>query len=183
MSKGDRIRARRELLGMSQVDLAYAANTTKQNIYKYETGIISNIPSDKIERIAAALQTTPAYLMGWTDDPINYEDGDLLDSIPSAYMEAADGDPKKAFAIMLAVESDAQSEDSLRGDDPSIVWRAWEAMHKSSSKEAALPADEQKLLSGYRALSDQGKEYILQTLDMAGRVYIKNNHVSDVANG
>ena len=65
MTKGERIRLRREQLGMTQTQLAEAIGSTKQNIYKYENDIISNIPSDKMESIAAALRTDPAYLMGW----------------------------------------------------------------------------------------------------------------------
>lgn len=68
MKKGERIRSRREALGITQTELADALSTTKQNIYKYENGIISNIPSDKIEAMAEILHTTPAYLMGWEDE-------------------------------------------------------------------------------------------------------------------
>lgn len=67
MTVGERIKKRRESLGMSQTELATAAKTSKQNIYKYENGIISNIPSDKIEIIASVLKVSPAYLMGWSD--------------------------------------------------------------------------------------------------------------------
>lgn len=67
MNVGDRIKLRRKKIGMSQTDLANKVGSTKQNIYKYENGIITNIPSDKIEAISAALCTTPAYLMGWDD--------------------------------------------------------------------------------------------------------------------
>lgn len=65
MNIGDRIREKRCELNFSQTELANKIGTTKQNIYKYENGIITNIPSDKIEQLAIALQTTPAYLMGW----------------------------------------------------------------------------------------------------------------------
>lgn len=67
MDIGERIRILRTDMDMTQEELAEEANTTKQNIYKYEKGIITNIPSDKIEKIAEALDTTPAYLMGWVD--------------------------------------------------------------------------------------------------------------------
>lgn len=85
MTKGERIRSRRESLGMTQTELAEAVSTTKQNIYKYETGIISNIPSDKIEAMAAALHTTPAYLMGWEEDidlPENLEPIAKMNKVP-----------------------------------------------------------------------------------------------------
>lgn len=67
MTVGERIKERREALSMTQTTLADTVGTTKQNIYKYENGIITNIPSDKVEAIAVALNTTPAYLMGWDD--------------------------------------------------------------------------------------------------------------------
>lgn len=65
MRIGDRIKSLRKELKMSQTDLATKIGTTKQNIYKYENGIITNIPSDKIELLAQTLNTTPAHLMGW----------------------------------------------------------------------------------------------------------------------
>lgn len=80
MTKGERIRLRREQLGMTQTQLAEAIGSTKQNIYKYENNIISNIPSDKMEAIAAALHTTPAYLMGW-----EIKDADPASEIPPGF--------------------------------------------------------------------------------------------------
>ena len=44
MNVGDRIKLRRKEIGMSQTDLANEVGSTKQNIYKYENGIITNIP-------------------------------------------------------------------------------------------------------------------------------------------
>ena len=69
MKIGERMKHRREALGIAQTTLAERIGTSKQNLYKYENGIIANIPADKIEAIAQALHTTPAYLMGWSDDP------------------------------------------------------------------------------------------------------------------
>lgn len=68
MTIGDRIKAKRKEEGLTQIELAEKIGTTKQNLYKYENGIILNIPSDKVESIASALSTTPAYLMGWDLD-------------------------------------------------------------------------------------------------------------------
>lgn len=67
MNTGEKIKYLRIKAGMTQEDLGKIAQTTKQNIYKYENGIITNIPTVKIGLIAKALNTTPAYLMGWED--------------------------------------------------------------------------------------------------------------------
>lgn len=69
MKIGDRIKSLRNALNISQTELANRVGTTKQNIYKYENGIITNIPSDKVEQIAMILETTPAHLMGWDEEP------------------------------------------------------------------------------------------------------------------
>lgn len=44
----------------------------------------------------------------------------------------------------------------------------------------SLSADEMRLLAAYRELNQQGKEYILQTLDMAEKVYKKSDSVSSM---
>lgn len=68
MSIGDKIRFLRIKHNLSQEALANALNTTKQAIYKYENSIVTNIPLDKIEILSNVLGTTPAYLMGWTEE-------------------------------------------------------------------------------------------------------------------
>lgn len=68
MSVGEKIKRLREQKGFTQDDLASAINTTKQTIYKYETGIITNIPLDKIEKMADLLNVSAAYLAGWDEE-------------------------------------------------------------------------------------------------------------------
>ena len=74
MKIGDRIKSLRNALNISQTELANRVGTTKQNIYKYENGIITNIPSDKVEQIAMILETTPAHLMGWDEEPASIKE-------------------------------------------------------------------------------------------------------------
>lgn len=64
---GERIRTARKKQNMTLDELAKKVGTSKQTIQRYETGIINNIPSDKIKAIAAILCTTPAFLIGWTE--------------------------------------------------------------------------------------------------------------------
>lgn len=68
MTVGDRIRERREYLGISQTDLAKRIKVSKQTLYKYEMNVVTNIPSDKIERIGEVLKISPSYLMGWQEN-------------------------------------------------------------------------------------------------------------------
>jgi transcriptional regulator with XRE-family HTH domain len=67
MNIGEKIRFMRVKNGLSQEALAKSLKTTKQAIYKYENGIVTNIPLEKIEILSTILNTTPAYLMGWEE--------------------------------------------------------------------------------------------------------------------
>ena len=59
-----RIRQRREQLGLSQEELAARMGyRSKSSITKLEKGV-NDIPQAKLEELAAALETTPAYLLG-----------------------------------------------------------------------------------------------------------------------
>lgn len=68
MTIGERIKSLRESKRITQTELAEKLGTTKQNIYKYENGIITNIPSDKIELMAKCFEVSPGYIMGWEDE-------------------------------------------------------------------------------------------------------------------
>lgn len=69
MTKGERIRIAREAAGLTQEDLGRICNTTKQTIYKYENGIITNIPLEKIELISKAVNVPANELVGWDGYP------------------------------------------------------------------------------------------------------------------
>ena len=58
---------------MTLEELAEAVGTSRQTIHRYENGIITNIPPEKVVSLAEALDTTPAYLMGWESESLTYE--------------------------------------------------------------------------------------------------------------
>ena len=68
MKVGQRIKARREELGISAEELGQKIGKAKTTIYRYELGLIEKLPTSVLESIASALRTSPAYLMGWTDN-------------------------------------------------------------------------------------------------------------------
>lgn len=73
MELKDNIKKYRLLNSMTLEDVAEKVGVSRQTIQKYESGVISNIPSDKIEKIAKALKVSPGILMGWeqvANDPI-----------------------------------------------------------------------------------------------------------------
>lgn len=68
MTIGQRIKIKRETAGMTLESLGKKVGVAAQTLSRYETGAITGIPMKRIEAIAEALDTTPAYLMGWEDE-------------------------------------------------------------------------------------------------------------------
>lgn len=64
-----KIRDLRQLHGLTLEQIAQQVGVGRSTVRKWETGLISNMRRDKIAKLAAALHTTPGYLMGWEDDP------------------------------------------------------------------------------------------------------------------
>lgn len=64
------LKKRRKALGLTLEELAERIGTSKQTIHRYENGTISNIPPEKVEALAQALETTPSALMGWEEGDI-----------------------------------------------------------------------------------------------------------------
>lgn len=69
MTVGDRIRKVRLEQDVTQQELADYIGVSKQAVYKYENNIVTNIPTDKIDAISRRLRVSPAYLMGWEEQP------------------------------------------------------------------------------------------------------------------
>ena len=98
MTKGERIKRKREELNISQTDLANQIGVSKQTLYKYENDIVTNIPSDVIEKLAKKLECEPAYIMGWEDTVIDIESPDI-DKAVELYKRYAEAIPEIRTAV------------------------------------------------------------------------------------
>ena len=63
-----KIKELRQAKGLTLEQVANVVGVGKSTVRKWETGMIANMKRDKIADLAKALGTTPAYLMGWTED-------------------------------------------------------------------------------------------------------------------
>lgn len=97
MTIGERIKSCREKANLTQDELAKRLATTKQTIYKYENNIVTNIPSDKIEKMAELFNVTPGFLMGWE------KEGSWQPSLTDKDEKELD---KKVEDLLSAVDSD-----------------------------------------------------------------------------
>ena len=102
---GERIKELRENLKMSQDELGKRCGTTKQTIFKYETGIVTNIPMPRIECIAKALNTTPTILMGWEDSSADKTEESLDEALERAFSA------RPEMRMLYSVTKNASAED------------------------------------------------------------------------
>ena len=149
MSTGQKIKKLRKACGFSQVDLALEVGVSKQTMYKYENDIVTNIPSDKIEALAEALFTTPSYLMGWTDDPNDWERIGNEEGIhpPKDY----EGDYKDYVKFKINEQQEHFGENSsafLRIDEKELLNR-YNALNQNGQKEAQKRVAELSMIPDY----------------------------------
>mgnify|MGYP000919246526 CR=1 FL=1 len=103
MKIGDRIKARREFLKMTQEELALKMGyKSRSTINKIELGI-NDIPQSKISDFAKILKTTPAYLMGLVEEENIKLTRDNLTKHNIAFFkdkDISDEDKKKMIELM-----------------------------------------------------------------------------------
>ena len=88
----ERIKKLRQEKGLTLEQVANVVGVGKSTVRKWETGMIANMRRDKIADLAKALGTTPAYLMGWTEETKEKE-------IPSDVIQLTEGE--KALIKLL----------------------------------------------------------------------------------
>ena len=69
MTFSKRLKESRKKQGITLSELGNRINKTEATIQRYESGNIKNLKNDTIEELATALNVSPAYLMGWEDNP------------------------------------------------------------------------------------------------------------------
>lgn len=67
MSLSYNIRKRRKELNLTLAEVAKIVGVTEATVQRWESGNIKNLRQERISALADALQTTPAFLMGWDD--------------------------------------------------------------------------------------------------------------------
>ena len=98
--------------GMSQEELAIKAGyTSRSSINKIELGLI-DVPQSKIITLATALGCTPAYLMGWTNNPNDNESNNH--PTPLTFEEDAIAVPDKYGDVLVALN---EGDKDLTQDD------------------------------------------------------------------
>ena len=119
---GDRIREMRLQNDMTLDEVAKSLGINRQAVYKYEHGIVTNIPLENLEKMAALFGTTPEYLSGWSDnDPVVESDAPVtsearilakgIDKLPAEEREQALSVVRAMFAKYSDYFSDMEDND------------------------------------------------------------------------
>lgn len=98
--RGDRIREKRESLGLSQTDLAEQVGTGQKRVSAWERGE-SGATDDMIVGLARALQTSSDWILGLTDDPTP-RPGDLIPKEEKAIALWRRGEITEAIKVMVS---------------------------------------------------------------------------------
>lgn len=77
---------------MTLAEVSKRCGLSEPTVQKWETGNIKTLKLENLSALAAALETTPAYLMGWEDEDktkeeIDRENQEILDAYNRASPE------------------------------------------------------------------------------------------------
>lgn len=111
MNKGNRIRRLREEKGLTQEELAKLLDTKRQTISKYEKGIVTNIPSDRIEAMARILDSTPEFILGWDIEDQPAMNAGLSDGQKKLIDFARTVPEDKAYMILRVMRSIVEADE------------------------------------------------------------------------
>lgn len=64
----DNLKMLRRARGMTLEEVAERIGTSRQTVQRYESGVIGNVPPERVEALAKALGVPPSALMGWDGD-------------------------------------------------------------------------------------------------------------------
>ena len=110
MTVGERIKLRRLELNLSQEELAKKVGyKSRSSINKIE--LARDLPLRKVELMAKALDTTPDYLMGWSDEVPTITKGDreearLTEYAKRLYENYQKASPEIQQAVDLLLKAD-----------------------------------------------------------------------------
>nr|DAO26165.1 MAG TPA: transcriptional repressor DicA [Caudoviricetes sp.] len=115
MTIGDRIRAKRQDLGLSVDELAARLGKNRATVYRYENGDIENLPVGVLEPLATALETTPAYLIGLVDSavPSTPSEPAITNNLPDkakTALQQEDGKVAEIMELFVNLPADKQQE-------------------------------------------------------------------------
>ena len=120
MTIADRIKLRREELGMSQDELATKSGTKGRSGISRIENSGDEVTMKNVIRIATALATTPRYLMGYEDAPEETSQYTTLNQIYHILKKDPFFDDR-AIPVVFGFESEAEMRQQIREIGPILI--------------------------------------------------------------
>lgn len=143
-SIAERIKQRRQELGLSLQNIADATGISRSTLQRYETGGIKNIPIKRLKGLASALKTNSEWIMG-TEESSWYSDA------LSIYEEMNWGPVPSPKDLAIAIQKDSDLLLPFSATPESIML-------------AFLTKDEELLVWYYRNLTKEAQHKIREYL-------------------
>ncbi len=129
------IKHRRTILDMTMDELAKLIGVSTPTVQRYESGEIKNVRHDKIKLLADALQCSPAYLMGWDENP--QPSGSITRQEQSHLHKYRSIDDKGRHTVDTVLEMEY-----IRCNKPHLmVYSGYSPAHATEGAEEALQHD------------------------------------------
>ena len=121
MTTGDRIKALRLLNGWTQKELGARMNMTQSAVGQFETG--KNFPKAvTLQKFAAALHTSPEFLMGWSDGPIPETDNPVYAAKAAAILDVPPSFLMGTGTEIEFLPDSMKQLDECNEDNDTIAW-------------------------------------------------------------
>lgn len=104
---------------LTQKDLTDYLDVDKSTFSQWKSGK-SQSYTKYITQIADFLDTTPSYLLDWTDDPTDYEKTNENLDVPLDVLRHFDGDAEKVYNYEQSVKKDTENEQKEEWENEQI---------------------------------------------------------------
>ena len=138
MSKevGATIRKLRENAGLTLEEVGKSIGVSRATVHRYESGEISEIPSEKIQALARLFNVRPGYIMGWTvlssgsgkigDVVVDISDQPYITvrevALLAEFEKLNDENKDKLFAFISTLVELQEIETSLKAEKEALEW-------------------------------------------------------------
>lgn len=151
MKTGERIKLTRKEKHISAEEIAAAANVSPATIYRYENGEIADVPPDKVEAIAEALDTTVPYLTGRLKKTLHTFDIQIKDRGSEGFELIDTTDPDVSARYSRGQWRKLQERNDFK--------RVWHDLHNKEDELAPeLKSELDEIAELFRALTPEQKE-------------------------
>lgn len=140
MEMGEKIKFYREKRGLTLEELGSKVGVSKSTVLKWETGSIANMKRDKISKVARALGISPAFLMGWSDDPhgrVQFDISGVVEAITESTMQAIERGELEVPRYYEDDETAEMAQTIFENEDMRILFDAAKDSKPEDIKRAA----------------------------------------------